>query len=85
MTSLADGRLEGGTENKKGLLYEDYLRILLTFTGRKKKYERMENLMQANIRLAEGYENFNIRRCYYGMTCLFGICCTIIFYGIYKV
>ncbi len=71
LTSLADGRLEGGTENKKGLLYEDYLRILLTFTGRKKKYERMENLMQANIRLAEGYENFNIRRCYYGMTCLF--------------
>lgn len=71
LDDVKDGRLEGGTENKKGLLYEDYLRILLTFTGRKKKYERMENLMQANIRLAEGYENFNIRRCYYGMTCLF--------------
>jgi len=44
---------------------------LLTLTERNKKYERMENLIQANIRLVEGYEGFDIRRCYYGITCLF--------------
>lgn len=71
LTSLSNGRLEGSTKAKGGLFYEDYLRILLTLTAGKKKYERMENLIQANIRLIEDYENFNIHRCYYGVTCLF--------------
>lgn len=71
LSSLADGRLEGSTFQEGGLSYEDYLRILLTLTERNKKYERMENLIQANIRLVEGYEGFDIRRCYYGITCLF--------------
>ena len=50
LSSLADGRLEGSTFQEGGLSYEDYLRILLTLTERNKKYERMENLIQANIR-----------------------------------
>lgn len=71
LSSLAEGRLEGSKNDDDGLFYEDYLRILLTITGRQKKYARMENLMQANVRLSQGYENFNIRQCYYGITCLF--------------
>lgn len=71
LRSLSDGRLEGGSEDERGLSYEGYLRIFLMLTAGQKKYERMENLMQANIRLIDGYENFNIRQCYYGMTCLF--------------
>lgn len=71
LTALMDGKLNETGQDSEGMDYGDYLRILLFVTKRKIKYERMENLIQANIRLEEGFKDFTMHRCYYALTCYF--------------
>lgn len=71
LTALMDGKLEETGRRSEGMDYSDYLRILLLATKRNSKYERIENILQANIRLEENYKEFSIRQCFYGLTCYF--------------
>lgn len=71
LAALSSGTLTAEVTDKNGLSYEDYLRILLMLTNKEKKLQRMENLLQANIRLLAGYEQFNLKQCYYGITAYF--------------
>lgn len=71
LSALSSGNLSEGSDDKNGLNYEDYLRILLVLTDQEKKLQRIENLFQANISLLPGYERFNLKQCYYGITCYF--------------
>ena len=49
-----------GKDNKKGLNYEDYLRILLLMQNRKKQYFRTMDILQANM-CANENENFRFK------------------------
>ncbi len=50
-------------DGTKGLSYENYLLILLLLTPAEEKMIRMTQLMETNIRLMEGYEDFCFSRC----------------------
>lgn len=54
-------------ECSKGLDYEGYLCIFLQLMNHEEKYRRMTNLMEKNIRILEGYENFCMTNCIYGV------------------
>ena len=51
-------------ENKGGLSYEDYLRILLMLTNEDTLTKRAMNLVEANIRLTPGNKEFRLDGCY---------------------
>lgn len=75
MLQLNAGTLDGNLGNE-GLDYASYLQILCVFTEREAKYRRMTHIMEKNIRLYPGYENFYMKNCVYGMQtefqCKFG-------------
>lgn len=50
-------------DGSKGLDYGQYLLILLLFISQEKKFIRMAQLMECNIRLTEGYEQFRFSEC----------------------
>lgn len=54
----------------QGLKYEDYLTFFVLTTSQENKYRRMMDLMEVNVSMEEGYENFSINDCYYGLSCL---------------
>lgn len=53
-----------------GLSYNDYLMILLLFTQKQKRMERMTNLITANVRMEQGYGNFSMDNCFYSVGCI---------------
>lgn len=55
---FADGDPEG-----EGLSYEDYLRVFLCMTGENKVTLRLADLMEMDIRLTAGNENFRLDGC----------------------
>lgn len=55
-------------DDESGWSYEDYLRLLLQGVSQEKKYVRMLNLMEVNIRHAEGCEEFCMADCVFGIT-----------------
>ncbi len=46
-------------DSSSGLDYHGYLDLLLSGVGKDKKIRRMLSLMELNVRMAEGYENFS--------------------------
>lgn len=50
-------------DGTQGLTYENYLLIFLLFTSADEKITRMTQLMESNIRLIEGYEDFRFAKC----------------------
>ncbi len=53
-------------DSRQGLDYDHYLSLLLLKAGDNKKMIRMTRLMEANIRLSEGYEDFAFADCITG-------------------
>lgn len=51
------------TEDKKGLSYEDYIRIFLTLLPSETKTLRCMDMIEADIRETQGNENFRIDAC----------------------
>lgn len=66
-----NGQVLEGNKGDGGLDYAGYLTLFLTLTNRDTKYRRMTNLMEKNIRLEEGYENFRMEQCIYGVQAIF--------------
>lgn len=58
--ALKDSNEEG---DKKGLSYEDYLRILMSLTDEDALTERAMNLVEADIRLTDGNQDFRLDAC----------------------
>lgn len=50
-------------DGSRGFSYEQYLFVLLLFTDGSEKLVRMSQLMESNIRLEEGYEDFKLSNC----------------------
>ena len=63
----------------KGVTYADYLRFFMFTTNREKKLSRVLNLAEANIRQVEGYSNFSISNCIFGLSCQFDYSISSIF------
>ena len=57
----------GQTENTSGLDYNDYLQILLFTTSRHSLAFRCMDMIEQNIRLKPGKENFRIDSCMEGL------------------
>ena len=69
LITLASGGAGPGSmirDGKSGLSYQQYLFILLALQSREKKLVRMTQLMEKNIRLAEGYRSFSFANCVTG-------------------
>jgi len=67
---LGDYANKSGEETEtKGITYADYLRFFMLTTDREKKLSRVLNLIESNIRQIEGYSNFNISNCIFGLSC----------------
>ncbi|MEE1243078.1 DUF5702 domain-containing protein [Frisingicoccus sp.] len=60
-----------GNRGEQGLDYSGYLHILLATTKPETKYRRMTHLMEKNIRLIDGYEDFRMKYCIYGIQARF--------------
>jgi hypothetical protein len=55
--------MEVKKQHKKGLAYEDYLRILLYLGNQEKITFRFMDLMEMDIRLTKGNESFRVDGC----------------------
>ena len=66
MLSLSEAVLDGA-EGVKGLSYNEYLFVLLEMMDLKTQCMRMANLIEQNIQLVPGYENFHMHNCIYGI------------------
>jgi len=64
---------------RKGVTYADYLRFFMLTTDREKKLSRVLNLVEASIRQIEGYSNFNVSNCIFGLSCQFDYTISSIF------
>lgn len=62
-----DGR-ENGTEEEGGLSYEDYLRIFLCFQDKEVMTKRLMDVMEMDIRLTPGNQNFRMDGCIDSLT-----------------
>lgn len=60
---LTTANMEVKKQHKKGLAYEDYLRILLYLENQKKITFRFMDLMEMDIRLTKGNEAFRLDGC----------------------
>jgi hypothetical protein len=60
------GTFTGSSSSNKGQDYKDYLRILLYLTPNKDKINRSMNMIEANIRLITGKDNFRLDNCIAG-------------------
>lgn len=60
-----------GQVGEEGLDYMTYLHILTAFTKRETKYRRMTHIIEKNIRMYQGYENFWMKNCVYGIQAVF--------------
>lgn len=72
-----------GNDGSDGLDYLTYLQVLTAFTKRDTRYRRMTHIMEKNIRLYSGFENFYMKNCVYGVQAVFE--CPIGAYGVYNV
>lgn len=71
LMNISDSTIDKSCKSSdRGLSYDDYLFTLLMISNQGKIQERMISLMQENIRLEDGYENFDMNDCYYGLTCI---------------
>ena len=66
MLSLTSDQLNGSV-GQSGLSYKEYMSLFLMLTDRETIYQRMTNLMEKNIRLQPGYENFSMTNSIYGI------------------
>lgn len=58
------GNLSDRSQEGKGMSYEDYLRVFMTFTGLDKLTGRAMNMVEADIRMTEGNAGFCLDGCY---------------------
>lgn len=73
LLSALQGEVEDGSEEGKGLSYQDYLRVLLMMTGTDTVTARAMNMVEADIRLTPGNESFRLDACYGGVEALMEI------------
>lgn len=66
-------------QTSEGLDYETYLRLLLLGTVGEKKYIRMLNVIEANIRLEDGCRDFFMDDCVFGIS----VCADFVFYPLF--
>lgn len=82
LTKIGISQLSGyaaADNNSEGLGYEDYLRLLLLSISKEKKYIRLMNIIEANIRLEEGCGSFLLSNCVFGIS----VCADFIFYPVF--
>lgn len=82
LTHIGISQLSGyavSNHDAQGMSYEDYLRLLLFGVSKEKKYVRMLNLMEANVRLEDGCDSFLLSNCVFGIT----VCADFIFYPVF--
>lgn len=65
-TGVLEGIWESviNSDQKEGLTYQDYLRILLSLANEKDVTGRAMNVVEANIRLTSGNQDFQMDACY---------------------
>lgn len=66
LNSALSGEVAGSSDNTDGLRYEDYLRILLSFSNLDKITALAMNVIEANIRQTPGNHRFRMDACYDG-------------------
>lgn len=64
--------LKTGNDSDTGLSYQGYLKVLLGLMDKDKKAERSLDIVEMDIRMTEGNENFRIDRCIDYMKVRFG-------------
>ena len=82
LTKIGASQLSGYADQdgkSEGMSYEDYLRLLLLGVSKEKKYIRLMNLIEANVRLEEGCGGFSLSDCVFGIS----ICADFVFYPVF--
>lgn len=74
LTSLFTTDIFQKNTGTKGLCYEDYLRLLLALMDKNEKTARSLDIVEMDIRKAEGNNSFRIDRCIDYMKINFGFC-----------
>ena len=65
--ALQTGSITGGTDETRGLSYEDYLRIFIMFTNKETLTGRAMDMVEADIRRTPGNEQFRLDGCLDGI------------------
>jgi hypothetical protein len=72
LEGLLSGSISSGSENDKGLTYNNYLEIFLGLANKSHNLDRSLDIVEMDLRLTEGNEGFRIDRCVDYISAKFG-------------